>query len=874
MEKVFRYDDYENLKEMAKAIVETVPFDDKSFKIEYKGVVYDVDGIFTDAGLLHADGTVTNRGEQTLRALNVTGIECEPETIDLSFLKKDDYVTCDLPESCFRDLTEKTGIHAIHMNYEHHNLFVKLELTEKLDKEQLDAIREFINKDMVEFNGGTPVGDINLCMDGKECTLEWKESEHDVFKYQLSGGYSRIFPDCIVTESFYSNDDLKIFLYADYAVPESFPFEKITVGSDYVSFREWGEKAETRISSELFNFVEFNFSDRMAHFTLEIENNANPETLNRLIQMMPKKTHDEWVVENFGNPEFTQMIQEECLKHGIDCTFPDDNLHHVDVTYQPENETLKPVYKNRNAEKIGKVLDEYISYHREIEAKDEPSGSLPAFMKPSFVVNFEKRNKVANEYCNAYNQLLNFINAHDNGVFVSGYALHIDESTTGIIPKSDMGYLFIDTDPSVEWIRNLSVDKDGTPPKCPVIFEKDDVKYTAFISDEHDTRNNQIYRGIDVLNIETPRGMHDVDLTFLSNSKYPLQNTVNAVLHATENIKLNASLMPFTKLQSAYIGSPLSTITVNMDMNDTKRIVDGYTRFLDNLKKANLLSDETKIVFQNTSLLQRFSLPKQIQEINEQYGITNFSFEREKAIKPVERVQDNERKETAQSIYELMDKNLKSVMKMVERNHDDVSVLSIPYGQKEFMKLVDRYLESHVALANTLADVENTKIYLPDMEKLRQDVYKIIHTNDEVEKKDNVKDVQVVTVNVSEDKEKPIEPEEPKERGTHFYASFAESILGKSYTKDEMLVLVEKDAVSALRGVSNALRGDADIAIAALNNNPESHKLLSKELLMRPSFQEKLKSELPDVYDKLKDVGAFTQNPNHEKVSGKDGQAK
>ena len=103
MEKVFRYDDYGNLKEMTKAIVETVPFDDKNFKIEYKGVVYDVDGIFTDAGLLHADGTVTNRGEQTLRALNVTGIECEPETIDLSFLKKDDYVTCDLPESCFRD---------------------------------------------------------------------------------------------------------------------------------------------------------------------------------------------------------------------------------------------------------------------------------------------------------------------------------------------------------------------------------------------------------------------------------------------------------------------------------------------------------------------------------------------------------------------------------------------------------------------------------------------------------------------------------------------------------------------------------------------------------------------------------------------------
>ena len=102
-----------------------------------------------------------------------------------------------------------------------------------------------------------------------------------------------------------------------------------------------------------------------------------------------------------------------------------------------------------------------------------------------------------------------------------------------------------------------------------------------------------------------------------------------------------------------------------------------------------------------------------------------------------------------------------------------------------------------------------------------------------------------------------------------FKAERANDILGKSYTKNEMLTLVAKDSMKWLPKASKVLKGDEDIAIAALKNNFMSYQLLDKQLFQKQSFQERLQKEIPAMHQMFKQAGMFNIEKQTEKQQEK-----
>ena len=608
------------------------------------------------------------------------------------------------------------------------------------------------------------------------------------------------------------------------------------------------------------------------------------QTLETLRQFKEKICSRSIALKNFPIAELRQAFQQDFARKNYICTFIDENIPIVSFDNETKQYASCEIANTRHSKK------QFIDKFRQMIDKFKD-----LCIQEGKDVNWQYFDNILQKYCDTYFSLMNFSlqdSLHQNNTDNLTDKLKIVhlflENNIELPNDSNIAHIYIDTEltsPSdIEKIMNISCE-NGTPPKCPIVFKYNGCEHTIYVNEEFNTKTNQFYRSINL--IDEYKRTATRDFTLLSNAEIPNQHTITAFLynHRLNYLRINSSMLSNTNI----IGS-FNKIYIEIDSKSMTRLLKDYEHFMEK-NRGNFCGPDESVFIYGATTAQKLFFQVPIKKINKKIFyprciprcmfIDGKEKEKENENKQQEKENSPNNKENTSKdtiikdinnvITEITVKNLKEIATQLK----DMQETSTPNERNELRDVFKEFLVASMMLDNIIKDAYDNTIEITDIDKLADDILSAYMQQDDTKEilehePGTSENIQYKPQKVLMLEEKPQKEEQPKEKsGTHFYAERANDILGKSYTKNEMLTLVAKDSMKWLPKASKVLKGDEDIAIAALKNNFMSYQLLDKQLFQKQSFQERLQKEIPAMHQMFKQAGMFNIEKQTEKQQEK-----
>ena len=588
------------------------------------------------------------------------------------------------------------------------------------------------------------------------------------------------------------------------------------------------------------------------------------------------------------------------------------SIQHITAKNLTDSESRKAFQAKCYQYKIPYTLEfdnEIISNYESLKFEQDMTKFVTQNLNNGKSINVTDLNDAVKNYCYSYNQLKEYIiqemlkqakasMKEGNPMPKINEIICVDADNTVYYTNNpkDLSqviytYAYINGNKDIDYIREVtqtlldSHSKDETP---PVVLDFKGVKFTVYKENKktytgddsqiHKNENEHEYKKLTIfattdkthidlrlpLNLNTEKAKDD-EIKLFCTQKGGYKNE-----ELMPTIEVNSSMLPHLEIES------LSgyNLNIHIDEKNKEKIISDYVDFL---FRNNYNRSIVTVNFFTKSIIQKKLLEKELLSksyINDIWHYKVFT----------EKQKENVHEEISpENLTSQIQKNIKDIAKKIEdlsNNNKDFS------NQSHFKKLMKRYIEASVVLSFFIGDVTNEQIYIHDVDKLKQSLFSdekggriegvvglyaedtqsenatsnktITEENIESNKPDSLTNIDEQTegnIRIDIDDSQPVEKE-------HFQATRAKEVLGKSYTKQEMLALVSVDSVKWLRVASPVLRNDVDIAIEALKNNPDAISFVGKEVLQKPTFQLRLMNELPGVYLGLKENGMFDIQPS------------
>ena len=903
---IFAYDDYKSNEEMRDAIIRSLSVRNKSFQIEYKNATYDLEAILQHTSTQHLSG-------YNVSGFRLTGYEGKLKELDLTFLKENDVITADLNKIDYLTINLAQAVNEkVNSNYMN-NYHLAIKIDKKLTKAEL---REIVQDILSKHNGH-----VFLIKDDKICELKraYKNKDGD----EIVGGYvSGDIPqeksssirtpdatkwnpntdmfepgDFIEMEEFYNDEDNKNRLKLFFNFFNKYN-SKIEVDGDLVTLDNGEYKI--RLNSKMLDEAEIHAKENTC-FEVKCASKSE-KTIKTLKELQNILCDTNIKFKNFPIPELKQSFQQEFAKKGYECTFVDKYIPNISF----DNQTKQ--YISQEDAKTIQNKKQYIDQFKQIVDRFKN-----LCIQNGKITDWQRFDDILQKYGDTYVSLYTI--PHQNiskDVTDKLKTVHLYLDNNIELPDdNNISYIQIDTEltsPSdINKLMNISL-ADGTPPKCPIVFTYNGREHTAYINEELNTKTNQFYRSINL--IESNYDDHNIDFTFLSNAEIPNQHTITAFLsYSTERvwgkncIWINSSMLN----NSNIVTGDFKEINIDIDNKNTTQILKDYEQFMTKNSEKFDFDDpfpsiglpDPSICIHGATLSQKLFLSSQIKKINKEiFGQNCYPvhiFEKDvKSKQPKKRIPETEKESIRDDIItEFINSNITEMVKKTLEEFttqlDDMKETSTPDRRNELRDAFKEFLAVSNLLNVSVRDAYDDTIEIVDIDKLEEDILTAYMQQDNIrellqhesEEPTLSLDEKHEPTKTAESDDKRYEPrkilmleekqpkdEQQKDKG-QFQARRADDVLGKSYTKEEMLTLVEEDAMEWLPKASKVLRGDEDIAIAALKNNFMSYQLLDRQLFQKQSFQERLQKEIPAMHQMFKQAGMFNTEKQTDKQSEK-----